>query len=528
MADFPASFARAYRFNLTAALLDRHLEAGRGERPAIRCEGRTMTYAELARMTARIGNALRELGVEREQRVAIALQDRPEFVATFLGAIRIGAVAVPLSTLARADELAELIVHSEAVALVAETSILDALRPHLPTLERLRLVVVVGGSAPDALGFDTLGAAAPAELAPGDTRPDDMCFWQYTSGTTGRPKGIVHRHADLAFVTERYGRAVIGMSEDDRSFSVPRLFFSYGLGNSLAFPLAYGASAVLHPGRPDARAVLDIVASERPTLFYAVPTAYAALLAAAEAEPERSDMSSVRLCVSAGETLPAPLFERWKRRFGHEILDGIGSTEVGYIFISNTPGQVRPGTSGRVVPGFEAKVVAADGRALPPGEVGDLWVRGAATFSGYWKDPQRTARTIRDGWVVTGDRYSVDADAYFRYAGRADDMLRVGAMWVSPTEVESVLLEHPAVLECAVVGQADADELTKPAAYVVLRDGIVAGDALTSELEALAAVRMPRYKRPRWIHFVAALPKTATGKVQRFKLRATREEVAMR
>lgn len=513
------------RFNLSAALVDRHLEAGCGDRAAIRYEGRTITYAELAAMTGRIGGALRELGVEREQRVAIVVFDRPEFVATFLGAVRIGAVAVPLSTLLRPPDLADLIAHSEAVALVIEASILDVVRPHLPALERLRLVVVVDGVAPDALAFDTLCAAAPDALVPADTRADDMCFWQYTSGTTGRPKGIVHRHADLAFVTERYGKAVIGMTEDDRSFSVAKLFFSYGLANSLTFPLAYGASAVLYPVRPDPRSVLDVVARERPTLFYGVPTAYAALLAAAEAEPYRVDLSSVRLCVSAGESLPAPLFERWKAHFGHEILDGIGSTEVGYIFISNVPGRVRPGTSGQVVPGYEAKVVDAQGDAVPPGEIGDLWVRGDSTFSEYWNDSERTDRTIRDGWVVTGDKYSVDAEGYFRYAGRSDDMLKVGGIWVAPAVVEAAVAAHPAVLECAVVGRPDGDGLVKPAAFVVLRDGAT---ATADEIAAFLADRIAPFSRPRWIHFVADLPKTPTGKIQRFRLRDVREEVPTR
>ncbi len=512
------------RLNLSTLLLDAHLDAGHGSRTAIRYQDRSISYAELAALASRAGAALRELGVEREQRVAMLIADRPEFVATFLGAVRVGAVAVPLSTLLRPAEAIELVRHCGAVAVVAESAILEGLRPLLPSAPRLRVVVAVGGAAPDALSFDALCAASRIDVAPADTGPDDMCFWQYSSGTTGRPKAAMHRQSDLAFVAERYGRSVLGMTSEDRGFSIPKLFFSYGLGNSLALPLRYGATAVLHPSRPEPRTVFDVVRRERPTLFYAVPTAYAAMLAAAEAESEKADLSSVRLCISAGEALPAPVFERWRERFGLEILDGIGSTEIGYICISNVPGRVRPGTSGQVIPGYGAKVADAEGRPLPAGEIGDLWVRGASTFAGYWNDRDRTAQALRGDWVVTGDKYTVDEDGYYRYAGRADDMLKVGGIWVSPAEVEATLAAHPAVLECAVVGRPDRDALVKPAAFVVLRTG---ARATEDELIGFVAERIAPYKRPRWVHFVADLPKTATGKIQRYKLRAATEGVAV-
>jgi benzoate-CoA ligase family protein len=509
-------------FDLSALLLDAHLAAGRGARTAIRCDGRSITYAELADMTARAGNALRELGVEPGQRVAMLLWDRPEFIATFLGAVRIGAVAVPLNTLQRPPDAIELIRHCGAVALVAEASLLEGLRPLLPPAAALRVVLSVGGRAPDAVPFEEVCRAAAPTLAPSTTRRDDMCFWQYSSGTTGRPKAVVHRHGDYDAITDLYGRHVIAMSADDRSFSVSKLFFSYGLGNSLAFPLRYGASVVLHAPRPEPRAIFDLIRRERPTLFYAVPTAYAQLLAAAEADPEVADLSSVRLCVSAGEALPAPLFERWRERFGHEILDGIGSTEVGYIFISNTPGHVRPGTSGRIVPGYEAKVADDGGRPVPTGEIGDLWVRGPSTLARYWDDPERTAATIREGWVVTGDKYSVDADGYYRWAGRSDDMFKVSGMWVAPALVEAAVASHPAVLECAVVSRADSEGLLKPAAFVTLRPG---ASATADEIAAFVAGRVASFMRPRWIHFETEIPKTATGKIQRYKLRETADPV---
>jgi benzoate-CoA ligase family protein len=312
------------------------------------------------------------------------------------------------------------------------------------------------------------------------------------------------------------------MAREDRAFSVSKLFFSYGLGNSLAFPLRHGASVVLYAGRPQPAAVFDLVRRERPTILYAVPTAYAQLLAAAEGDRSVADLSSVRRCISAGEALPAPLFERWKERFGLEILDGIGSTEIGYIAISNTPVALRRGTSGRVIPGYEAKVVDEAGRTVPTGEIGDLWVKGPSTFTGYYDDPERTAAAIRDGWVVTGDTYAVDTDGFFRWAGRTDDMLKVGGAWVAPAVVEAAVMAHPAVLECAVVGQADADGLIKPAAHVALRPG---ASATEDEIVAFVAARIASFMRPRWVHFTSELPKTATGKIQRYKLREALAEV---
>jgi benzoate-CoA ligase len=375
-----------------------------------------------------------------------------------------------------------------------------------------------GEIAAGALELSELCAAASPDLDPEPTSRDDMCFWQYSSGTTGAPKAVVHLHHDLWEVTERYGHNVIGMSAADRSYSVPKLFFSYGLGNSLAFPFRYGATVLLDPLRPDPRRTYELLAAERPTLFYAVPTFYASLLGLRE-DDLPADLSSVRLCISAGEPLPRPLYERWKQRFGLEILDGIGSTEVGYIFVSNSPGRVRPGTSGQVVPGYQAKVIDDEGRPAATGATGTLWVKGDSSFAFYWNQHERTKRTIVGEWVVTGDSYSVDADGYYTYRGRADDMLKVGARWVSPVEVESALLEHPAVAECAVVGREDEDGLTRPVAYAVLRDGGAGSVALAEELRAFARERLAHYKCPRWIEFVGELPKTTTGKVQRYRLR---------
>ena len=496
------------RLNLAADLLDRHLEAGRGARPALRYRGRTLSYAEVAAEANRVGNALRSLGIDVEQRVAIALPDSPEFVASFLGAIKIGAVALPLSTLLSASEYAYQLDDSRAKALVVADAILPRIASIRSELRHLRHVVVVGEPS-EGLSYAELVGAASSELAPEDTSRDDMCFWQYSSGTTGLPKAAVHLQHDLYLTTRLYGRHVLDLAEGDRTFSVSKLFFSYGLSNSLALPFSAGASAVLVPERAEPRLVFETIARERPTIFFAVPTAYAALLQ----HGDDADLSSVRRCVSAGEALPPAILERWRRRFGLEILDGIGSTEVGYIFISNTAGRVRAGTSGRVIPGFEARVAEGDGAS------GELWVKGDSTMAYYWRQHERTKRTVVGEWIATGDRYRVDADGYFTYAGRADDMLRVGAQWVSPIEVEAVLLEHEAVAECAVVGRADEDGLTRPVAFVVPRAQRGATAELAAELRAHATARLAGYKSPRWIEFASELPKTATGKIQRFKLR---------
>src|SRR5207245_612340 len=402
------------------------------------------------------------------------LRDSPAFVAAFLGAAKIGAIPVPLSTLARPEELAFMVRDCGATFTISEAD---------PP------------------------AAPGGRVAAADTRGDDMCFWQYSSGTTGAPKAVIHSHRGALFPPEGHGRHIARIGPDDLVYSTAKLFFSYGLNNSLVIPLAAGATVVLDPERFAPERAWRLIAAERPTILYSVPTAYAALLAAAEAGSP-ANVASLRACISAGEALPAPLAERWRRRFGLAILDGIGSTEIGYIAISNTVEDVTPGSSGRVVPGYEARVVGPDGEDAVEGA---LWVRGGSTARGYHDRPDATARAFRDGWVVTGDRYRVK-DGRFFHLGRDDDMLRVGAQWVSPLEVESVLLGHPAVRECAVVGRADENGLVKVCAYVVLRD-----ETPTAELADLCAERLPRYKRPRWIEPVAELPKTATGKIQRFK-----------
>ncbi|HYK98030.1 MAG TPA: benzoate-CoA ligase family protein [Candidatus Acidoferrales bacterium] len=505
-------------FNLAAALLDPNLAAGRGGRPALRYEGDTLTYAELADLVARTGAGLRRLGVDIEQRVALLLPDAPQFVAAFLGAMRIGAVPVTLSTLLSVDDYAYLLDDCRASALVVHASVRSKIDPLRARLPRLRHVVVTGAPPQGGdIAFSDLWNAPASELPPVETTRDDLAFFQYSSGTTGRPKGVVHLHGSAHAPADLHGRLVAEITADDRILSLPKLFFSFGLNNSCVVPLRHGASAILLPDRPDPRLVLDTIARERPTLLYHVPTGYAAILAAVEAGVP-ADLSSVRRCISAGEALPAPIFERWKARFGLEILDGIGSTEIGYICISNTAGDVRPGTSGRVIPGYDAVVQREDGTPAKAGEVGVLLVRGPSTAAHYWRKRDATKHTFRGEWVFTGDRYTVDADGYFTYQGRSDDMIRVSGLWVSPLEVESALLRHPKVRECAVVARADGEGLIHPCAFVVATDG--AGAALSSELLRFASDALSAYKRPKWIEFTDELPKTSTGKVQRYKLRA--------
>lgn len=510
-------------FNLASCLVDRHVAEGRGHRVAIHTATRDLTYRDVLELTNRTGNALLGLGVRPEERVLLLLHDVPELVCSFFGAMKIGAVAVPVSTLLVAADYEHMLRDSRAaVAVVGE-----ALWPRLAgiareRLPRLRHVVVVGDAPEGALSFDALTRAASPDLQAEPTSRDDAAFWLYSSGTTGAPKGVIHAHQDAVHTAEHYARGVLGIHEGDRCFSVAKLFFAYGLGNGLTFPFYVGASTVLHAGPPAARSVYDVVARHRPTLFFSVPTGYGMLLA----ETGEADLSSVRLAVSAGEALPGALYERFRARFGLEILDGIGSTEVLHIFISNRPGRVRPGSSGEVVPGYEARIEADDGELVRPGEVGHLLIRGESTCAAYWNQRQKTRATLRGDWIRTGDQYRQDEDGYFWHAGRSDDMLKVGGIWVSPVEIEATLAAHPAVHEAGVVGRDDGDGLVKPAAWVVLRAGHAASEALAADVQAFVRERLAAYKRPRWVEFVASLPRTATGKLQRFKLRESRAPTA--
>jgi benzoate-CoA ligase len=504
-------------FNLAVELVDRQIARGNGASTALRCAGRTVTYATLAEEMDRVGNALRSCDVRPEERVAIVLHDSPELVATFFGAIKIGAVPVPLATgLTPADYRFRLADSGAAIVVVHES--LASLLPEARSLRRLRHTIVVGTPRGGELAFADLVREASRELVAEPTHEDDMAYWLYSSGTTGQPKAVVHLHRSGAMVALLFGQAVIGIGERDRVLSASKLFFAFGLGNALLIPFSAGASSVLLPGRPEPRAIYEAITSERPTLFYAVPTMYAALLAVADTS--RYDLSSLRLCVSAGEPLPPVVYERWRDRFGLAILDGLGSTELGHNCLSNFPGRVRPGTSGEVLPGWEVKIVDAQGAEAAPEEVGDLLAKGPSTAAFYWRRRDATKRTFRGEWVFTGDRYTRSADGYYTYVGRSDDVFKVAGNWVSPVEVEAALVGHDAVRECAVVGLPDENGLVKACAFVVIAPEVPASVELAAELRAFLSGRLAPHKLPYRFEFVGALPRTPSGKIQRFVLRS--------
>ena len=544
------------RYNAAETFIDAH----RGVRDgaiAIRCQGDTVTNAELAANVDRAGNAFAALGIQMEQRVVLMCLDSPAFVYAFFGAIKIGAIPIPTNTLLTPHDLRYILADSRAVAIVVSAPLLPKVLEVAGDLPRLRHVLVTGEAGPgvtpaagvaataatgrapmsgataagaagsaaisgagraSVASFEDALAAADAELSPADTTPDDACFWLYSSGTTGFPKGAVHLQHDMIWCADTYGAHVIGMTERDRHFTVSPLFHAYGLGNGVFFPFRVGASTVYKPERATPDVVYGLVTRERPTILFTAPTFYAALLA----YPEKDfayDLSSLRFCVSAGEALPKALFDQWKRRFGLEILDGIGSTEMLHIFISNFPGRAKGGTSGTVVPGYRAKIVDDDEKDLPPGETGNLWVSGDSACAYYWNKHDKSKATIRGAWMATGDKYHLDEEGFYTYEGRSDDMLKVSGQWVAPAEVEAALMEHAAVLECGVVGSNDKDGLTKPRAFVMLKDGRAPSDELAEELKAFVKGRITPYKYPRWVEFTDDLPKTATGKIQRYKLR---------
>ena len=516
--EAPLAYERVpEQFNIVPLLVDRHVAEGHAARPAIVTPNRTITYGELSAGVARAARVLDRLSVTMEQRVALLLPDSPEFAYVFFGAMKAGLVPVPLSTLGTPDDVDYALRDSRAVALVAEAGLYARVERACRGVPTLRHRLVVGDAPAGTVPFAAAHAAEPPTFEAAPTHRDDMAYWLYSSGTTGRPKAVIHLHHDMLFCVEPYVRHVLGLTPEDRMLAVPRLFFSYGLTSCLYLPLWCGASTVFVAERPDPAGVLELCAELRPTVFFSVPTSFAALLRQMETTPP--DLSSLRLCVSAGEPLPAPLYERWVRRTGIELLDGLGATEVGYIYVSNRPGAVRPGASGQLLPGYRARIVDEAGRDVPPGTVGELWMSGESVAAGYWNQHQKTQAAFVGEWYRTGDKYLVDPDGYYFYQGRADDLLRVGANWVSPLEIESCLLEHPAVAECAVVGVRDGDGLEKPRAYVVLQSGSSA-EGLEETLRAHARARLAPFKTPRWVTVVAELPKTATGKVQRYRLRA--------
>ncbi len=503
-------------FNAAVPFIDRHVAEGRADRVVIRTtEGDEVSYGALAANVNRAGNGLLSLGLAAGDRVLMMVKDSPEFFYLFWGAIKAGYVPVPLNTLLRATDYRFMVEDSGASACVYTPEFAAEVIPSLDAATpgpRHRLATEGGG-----MSLQSLMDGASDRLQPAPAAATDDCFWLYSSGTTGTPKGAVHAHRDLVVVSEFYGVGILGVGEGDISFSAAKLFFAYGLGNALCVPLWTGGTTVLLAGPPAPESTFDVIETFKPTVFYGVPTLYGAQLRALDTESR--DLSSLRICVSAGEALPADIYRRWKQRTGVDILDGIGSTEALHIFITNRPDDIKPGFSGRVVPGYDAKILDDHGHEVKAGSSGRLMIAGPSVAKYYWNNPEKTAATLADGWLDTGDTYIRHGDGTFLYCGRNDDMMKVGGIWCSPFEIEAKLIEHPQVLEAAVVGRADVNELIKPAAFIVLIEPADAGDAMAEDLLQHCKQGLAKYKYPRWFTFVDSLPKTATGKIQRFKLR---------
>jgi len=507
------------QYNAAHDLIERNLAAGRAAKAAFIDDAGLHTYGALAERVNRFGSALRAAGMQPEQRALLCLLDTIDFPTAFLGCIKAGVVPVAANTLLTTVDYEYMLNDSRARTLVVSAALLPQFEPILGRLPFLERVIVSEGGGGDHLAFDALLAGGSATFAPAATRADDMCFWLYSSGSTGAPKGTVHVHASLILTAELYARPVLGIREDDVVFSAAKLFFAYGLGNSLSFPMAVGATAVLMKERPTPASVAARLRHHQPSIFYAVPTLFAAMLASPEL-PAREQLR-LRLATSAGEALPAEIGRRFSGHFGIEVLDGIGSTEMLHIFLSNRPGDVRHGTTGKPVPGYELRLLDDHGAPVPDGEQGELHIRGATAAMCYWNNRDKSRSTFLGEWTRSGDKYLRDADGYYVYCGRTDDMLKVSGIYVSPVEVESALISHPAVLEAAVIGSPDSDALIKPRAFVVLKPGQAPSPALAGELQQHVKGRLAPYKYPRWIEFVPDLPKTATGKIQRYRLRAS-------
>jgi len=520
------------RYNAAEDLLSRNLAAGRGTKIAYIDDAGAASFAELDARCRRFAGALEQAGFRREERVLLCALDTIDFPTVFLGCLLAGVVPVAVNTLLTADDYAYMLEHSGARAVVVSAALLPMMRAAIDKAGVTPDVITaapyvdqsVEGSADSSVTSVAAMAAGAAPLAQSAaTGPDDMAFWLYSSGSTGRPKGTVHTHGNLFHTADLYARRVLGIRESDVVFSAAKLFFAYGLGNALTFPLSVGATTVLMAERPTPQAVFRRLTTHRPTVFCGVPTLFAGMLASPDLPP-RADVA-MRVCTSAGEALPQDIGDRFFAHFGCDILDGIGSTEMLHIFLSNRPGEVRYGTTGRPVPGYELKLLDEHGEPCAPGEVGDLYIKGPSAALMYWCNREKSRDTFVGAWTRSGDKYVCDADGYFTYAGRSDDMLKVGGIYVSPFEVEAALAQHPAVLEAAVIGVADADELIKPKAFVVLRPGQQWHDGMAAELQAFVKTKLAPYKYPRQIECVDELPKTATGKIQRFRLRQ-REEAA--
>ncbi|MEP0942782.1 MAG: benzoate-CoA ligase family protein [Rhizobiaceae bacterium] len=501
------------------AILEHNLET-RADKTAVLSADGSMTFREVSDQVNQVANALLRSGVRFGECVAILCPDRPEWVTSFFAAAKIGGVALGMNTLLKAPEYDYILADSRTRVLIVHESLLDLIEPVLGNHETLEHVILIGdGEDSSYTRFNDWIDGEDKSLAAARTHRDDFCSLHYSSGTTGMPKGVMHAHKDYPLIAQLSGVDVFGMTEDDRTFSVAKLFFVYGIGGNLIFPWYVGASCILHAGPPrQAAAVLKTIEEFKPTIFVSVPTVYGAISALPKFT-ERFDLGSIRMCLSAGEPLPARSWQTWKDATGLEILDTIGCTETYHTFMANVPGAIRPGSSGKPIAGYDVRLVDEEDRDVPVGQVGNLMVRGESTALFYLHQAEKTRHTFRGEWLFTGDQYLIDEDGYYWHQGRGDDMLKVGGLWVSPTEIENVLSEHDTVTECAVVGHYDNAGLLKPRAFVCLAEGVEQNDALLGQLLKLCAGNLDAHKRPRWLEFVDDLPRTATGKLQRFKLR---------
>ena len=513
------------RFNMSDYFLYRNLEEGRDHKTCLYFEDRTWTYADIARDSNRAGNLLRSLGVKMEERVLFVLPDCPEFVCTWFGAARIGAVITMVNPLLPASDYEYYLDYTRASVAIVHQQHLEAFAAATTDARYLKCVLVVGGAqSPKHSNVAWIDlseglASANHECIPADTHRDDIAIWLFTSGSTGHPKGAVHLQHDLPFNTEVFAKATMGVNGDDITVSVPKLFFGYATGTNLLFPFAVGGATALFAERATPEKMFEVIRRYRPTILTTVPTMINSMLNVADATPE--DLSSLRFCYSAGEALPVELYERWMDRFGAQICDGIGSAEMFHIYITNRPDDVKPGSLGRVVDGYEALIVDADENEVPTGEMGTLKIKGDSAALCYWNAHEKSKETFAGDWCTSGDQFHVDAEGYYWYHGRTDDMLKVGGIFVAPSEIENCLLQHEAVLECAVIGHESAEGLVKPKAFIVLREGFTASDETTGVLKEFVRSRLAAYKYPRWIEYATSLPKNDRGKIDRKSLKSS-------
>ncbi len=514
------------RFNVADHFILPNLSPERENQPYMYCEDHVLTYRELHEKTNQTANALKKLGVEPENRVMLLMLESLSFPTCFWGAIRLGAVAVPVNTMLGPKEYLYFLNDSRARVLVVDAQLWPQIEPIEKELRHQRHIVIVNGEVPGKPSLDDLAAMESTEFEVEMMSPDDPAFWLYTSGSTGDPKAAVHLQHDMVYSTELFGKPMLKIVADDINFSAAKFFFAYGLGNSLYVPMSVGGRSVIQPGRPTPEVVFETLQRFKPTIFFGVPTLFNGMLNLYESWLDGKNppdpipkLDHLRFSVSAGESLPPEIYRRWESHFGTQILDGIGSTEMLHIFIFNQPGKARPGSTGTVVPGYDARLVDENGADVSEGEVGALLVKGDSAAPFYWNKHEKTKTTMLGEWVVTGDQFHRDSDGYYWYQGRNDDMMKVSGSWVSPIEIENALLTHQAVAECAVVGKVDDAGLTRPRAFVVLKDGRDPSDELAEKMRAHVNGAIAGFKTPKWVEFVNDLPKTATGKIRRFELR---------